>query len=1153
MSYSYEATDRKQVVAKWSRRILSRLREVLREEPNESRLRGVMNNLLEEFCRKVGVKAFLKEEYTLAEGGRADAVFERLVIEYKRPGVLKSPMDKSTQEAVRQLEGYLEGLARETHRPLRDLAGVVLDGQYVIFVRHSGSQWIEEGPWEVNEHRVGRLLSWLMGLAGKALTAENLYRDFSLEQPHTRNILQAFFTALEPALAQEGLVQKLFHQWQLFFSEAIDYAEAFGTENGGPSEKKLGALKKWVGEAGIDIRDTEDAKRFFFVLHTYFALLVKLLAWLALSRYLGGKLGPLSFGKLRTANSRTLRIKLRDMESGGIFRQYGLLNLLEGDFFTWYLYAWNPHIEQAVRGLIEQLDQYDPTTLSVLPEETRDLFKKLYHRLLPREIRHNLGEYYTPDWLAQYLLRQVDEEFFTADPQQAESTLKKEFFKKFFKKRFLDPACGSGTFLVLIIARFIELGQTRSISKKRKLLQKILRNVVGFDLNPLAVLTARVNYLLAIVDLLEYRDDDITIPVYLADSVRTPAMGEELFNQDTLIFPTAVGNFQVPSLLAKPRRFDRLCEIIEECLEVGDSAEDFVAQLESELRLASKKKWDENAKKLTRTLYETMWDLHQRKHNGLWARLLKNNFAPLTLGEFDYILGNPPWINWEHLPKKYREDIRPLWKRYGLAGTSKGGRSRLGAVKVDISALMTYTVVDTLLKEGGRLGFVVTQSLFKTAAGAGFRSFQIPSPAPLPWRSSPPPGPIPLQVIRVDDLVKLQPFEGASNRTALLVLEKGTPTCYPVRYFRWRKKGKKRFTYDSPLEDVLSATQRLEWVAEPVDYPHDPTSPWLTVPLTTLKTLRSKVLGKSVYVAHEGVNTGGANAVYWVKIVGKRPGRLVLVRNITKGAKVKVPMVTRAVEPDLLYPLLRGRDVQRWQAEPSASIIVPYAHTPSYGVIPINHMQKDYPRTYAYLKHFEPTLRARADAMVKSALRRGAPFYFYGGVGSYTFARWKVVWPWISKGIRAAVVGFFGGKLVMPEHNTFFVACDVLEEALYICALLNSSVGDFGIRSFFSTGGGGIGTSMVLNYICIPRFNPGNPVHRRLAALSMRAHKVAKREERAHKTAKRGKGAHKAAKRGKVRVLRRIEARIDRVAARVWGLGRAELKEIQQTLRELLE
>jgi len=1147
MSYLYEATDRKQVIAKWSRRILSRLRKILREEPNESRLRGVMNNLLEEFCKKVGVKASLKEEYTLAEGGRADAVFDRLVIEYKRPGALKRPMDKSTQEAVRQLEGYLQRIARERHRPLRDLAGVVLDGRYVIFVRHSGSQWIEEGPWKVNKHSVRRLLSWLMGLAsGKALTAENLYRDFSLEQPHTQNILRAFFTALGPALAQESLVQKLFHQWRLFFSEAIDYAEAFGG-------RKLGALRKWAGKAGFDIKDTEDAERFFFVLHTYFALFLKLLAWLALSRYLGVKVGTLSFGKLRTANSGTLRIKLGEMESGGIFRQYGLLNLLEGDFFTWYLYAWNLPIEQAVRGLIEQLDQYDPTTLSVLPEETRDLFKKLYHYLLPREIRHNLGEYYTPDWLAQYLLRQVDEEFFTADPRQAKFTLR----RKLFEKRFLDPACGSGTFFVLTIARFIELGQTPSISK-RHLLQAILRNVVGFDLNPLAVLTARVNYLLAIADLLEYRDDDITIPVYLADSVRTPAMGEELFNQDTLIFPTAVGKFQVPSLLAKPWRFDRLCEIIEKCLEIGDSAEKFVAQLESELYLAWDSEWDENAKKLTRTLYETMWDLHQRKLNGLWARLLKNNFAPLTLGEFDYIVGNPPWINWEHLPEKYRESTRPLWTRYGLAGTSKGGRSRLGAVKVDISALMTYTVVDTLLKEGGRLGFVVTQSLFKTAAGAGFRSFQILRPAPLPGRSNPPSGPIPLRVIRVDDLVKLQPFEGASNRTALLVLEKGTPTCYPVRYFRWRKKGKKRFTYDSPLEDVLSATQRLEWVAEPVNYPHDPTSPWLTVPPATLQALRNKVLGRSVYIAHAGAYTGGANAVYWVEIKDRRPDGLVLVRNLTEGAKVEVPNDDpRAVEPDLLYPLLRGRDVQRWQAKPSAYIIVPYphtpklkphTHTPKLGVIPIADMKKHYPRTYAYLKRFKPILLARADAMVKSALRRGEPFYFYGSVGSYTFAPWKVVWTRIAK-IEAAVVGSHlmpylkQSKPVVPQETITLVECASKDEAHYICALVNSSPFQFAATSYSQEGGKSMGSPHILEHIRIPGFDPGNPVHRRLATLSMRAHKVAKRGER----------VHKAAKRGKARVLRRIEARIDRVAARVWGLSRAELKEIQQTLRELLE
>jgi hypothetical protein len=132
-------------------------------------------------------------------------------------------------------------------------------------------------------------------------------------------------------------------------------------------------------------------------------------------------------------------------------------------------------------------------------------------------------------------------------------------------------------------------------------------------------------------------------------------------------------------------------------------------------------------------------------------------------------------------------------------------------------------------------------------------------------------------------MVALQPFEGASNRTAVMVLEKGNPTTYPVPYTVWRKVKGARFTYDSTLEEVINATVRLNFNAEPVD-PTDPTSPWLTARPKAIKAVR-KVLGKSDYEAHEGVNTGGANAVYWVNIVLKRPDGLVVVRNITEGGK----------------------------------------------------------------------------------------------------------------------------------------------------------------------------------------------------------------------------------------------------------------------------
>ena len=56
------------------------------------------------------------------------------------------------------------------------------------------------------------------------------------------------------------------------------------------------------------------------------------------------------------------------------------------------------------RRLGESLGKYNPSTLSEEPNESRDLLKKLYHEVLPRDLRHDLGEYYTPDWLAEHLL-----------------------------------------------------------------------------------------------------------------------------------------------------------------------------------------------------------------------------------------------------------------------------------------------------------------------------------------------------------------------------------------------------------------------------------------------------------------------------------------------------------------------------------------------------------------------------------------------------------------------------------------------------------------------------------------------------------------------------------------------------------------------------
>jgi SAM-dependent methyltransferase len=828
--------SREQLIQRYAQCLKGVLDEIVPKSPNESDFRYRVNRVLDDFCEKLGFEIELRTEYGLA-GKRADSVFNRFVVEYKRPGELGDSLaHPKTSKAVEQLKEYLRKLARDERQDLARIAGVVFDGCFLVFVRYRDGNFAVERPVPATQATLERLLTWLSSTAsGIALTAENLTRDFGIEQLRTQAILRALYDGLTAALQPDAngnptnpMVNNLFRQWQTFFSQSIDYSEAFGG-------RKLEPLQKWARKADIDIKSAEEAERLFFVIHTYFALLAKLLGYLAVSRVLAHGLGAPPLGQW-LSDSETLQKQLHNLELGGIFRQLRIVNLLEGDFFAWYLYAWNNHIERALRGILQRLDEYDPTTLAVVPEETRDLFKQLYHYLLPREIRHNLGEYYTPDWLALHLLQRTAPELFETPTPECESQLR----QRVLNTRFLDPACGSGTFLVLLIARLRELGRDLLLPES-ELLDAILQNVVGFDLNPLAVLTARVNYLLATADLLPHRKRDIVLPVYLADSIRTPAQGHDLYSHDAYTFPTAVGAFEIPAALCRVGVFDRFCDLLEACVTAETTPDAFVQRVEKEL---APEGWDGHAAKRVKTVYDRLRTLHKQRMNGLWARLLKNNFAPLTVGPFDYIVGNPPWINWEHLPDAYREDTKHLWERYQLAGTYKGGRPRLGAVKVDIATLMTYVVADALLKDGGKLGFVITQSVFKTAAGAGFRRFELPEQ----HRQK-----RPLKVLYVDDMVELQPFEGASNRTAVLVLQKGQPTCYPVPYTVWRKVEGARFSPDSTLDEVRAATQRHDWHAEPVD-PRDSTSQWLTAHPAALNAIR-KVLGKACYKAHAGVCT----------------------------------------------------------------------------------------------------------------------------------------------------------------------------------------------------------------------------------------------------------------------------------------------------------
>lgn len=1085
-------------------RVLESIRHVAVSGRTEEDLKMVMEPLLRQHLQATD-SVTVQPSYEVRTGlaGRRDAVYGHFTLEYKRPGYLAS--QQNLQRAAQQLAEYLETVADEARagEALNRVAGACTDGQRIFFLRY----WPEEllrarqvhprqlslfgtdtvpggfqilGPYPVGEASLEELFRYLRALGRRPLVAEALAETFGPGSEVAQHTVGALYAALGATRSER--VQTLYRQWERAFG--VVYGEETAK-----AEKDVPELAR-----GYGLPEGAGLKPSLFSVHTYFALIMKLLAAeiLALQQ---GSLAASLLAELPGLNGNALRDRLRRLESGEDYGAYGIRNFLEGDFFRWYLDAWDEPVGVALQALVRTLSDFEPTTPTLRPGEARDLLKKLYQYLVPKKLRHDLGEYYTPDWLAERLLNQLG---YDGDPDT----------------RLLDPACGSGTFLTLALARVREKMEfemwDRDPARRKVCAEKVLRHIVGFDLNPLAVIAARTNYLLAFGDLL--RDvRPVEIPVYNCDAVLTPMLQKQAQqgqmhafspDQDYFYLPTAVGEFRMPKAVLEQKALGTVTAAIEECVNGGYALEEFLARLEREVIL------DQGGRRLLEALYEKIVELERQGRNGVWARLLKNSFAPVLQEPFDLVAGNPPWVNWEHLPESWRELSKDLWARYGLFSL-KGHAARLGGGKKDLAMLFTYACADHYLKPKGQLGFVITQTVFKTkGAGDGFRRFRLGKKGPH------------LRVKTVDDLSDLQPFEGTTNRTAILTLIKGEPTRYPVTYTVWDRRGGQRIAPESTLQEAREQSRRRNYLAEPVDA-QNPTSPWITARRYVLTTLR-KVVGESAYRSYAGSCTW-LNGVYWVRLLEHRPDGLVVIENLGDVGKNKVPTIRAAIEPGLLYPLLRGRDIQPWRATPEAWLLLTQDPERRTGW-PEAQMREEWPHTYQYLKQFEPELRQRSGFRQYFNPEKD-PFWSMYNVGPYTLAPYKVVWREQARVLTCGVVsstnvGRGEPKVVVPDHKVLFVPTEREEEAHFIAALLGSRVAQMVARSYVletSTS-----THLTKN-IRIPMFSPEEKLHRELAAVAGRLQREPE-------------------------VGGELQAEIDRLAAELWDLSRRELQAIVREL-----
>jgi SAM-dependent methyltransferase len=436
----------------------------------------------------------------------------------------------------------------------------------------------------------------------------------------------------------------------------------------------------------------------------------------------------------------------------------------------------------------------------------------------------------------------------------------------------------------------------------------------------------------------------------------------------------------------------------------------------------------------------------------------------VPLVRFDVIAGNPPWVNWETLPASYRQQTRALWEQYGLFA-HQGMDAILGKGKKDLSLLLTQVVMDRYLVDGGKIAFLLTDTVLKgSGAAAGFRRFAQGYPS------------------QVDDLSRLNVFKGAQTRTILMLLQKNRRPRSRVPYTLWRSQA--RIKDHMSLATVQQKTTRATFVARPIG---GVGSAWLTGKAQAIDAVQN-VLGASDYQAHSNVYTGGANAVYWLRVLD-RDGDTLHVENITAGAKRKVPTVTATIEADLVHPLLQGVDVRRWQAQPSAHILIVQNPQTKYGYDEA-WLRDRYPLTYAYLVQFASMLRQRA-AYKRYFNTQRHPFYTMFNVGAYTFKPVKVVWLGFgATAMHTAVVtsdatqpAIVGNQAMHP-----FIGLDDADEAHYLAACMNSAPFEYAVLSHTQRKGKSFAQPSLLQRLSLPRYRPDDPRHQRLSRLSRAAH-----------------------------------------------------------------
>lgn len=544
---------------------------------------------------------------------------------------LKSDLRNEERDVFARMPDYLRDAASRSGSD-RAPVGLATDGATILAYTLDDDRLVEIGRFIVDPVAPEKLLGWLEPLIAP--------------QPDVQPTPMAITLA--------------FGRHSLAFGRARTRLRALWSELADHPEVRLkrelwdGLLRQVYGDdVGSDA---------LFLQHTYLTILVKAIA------------------------ARVLDLPVDDAPavlSGRLLADEGIVGAVEADFFDW------PLLGDGGADLVRSLAK--ETVRFRLRDVDIDVLKSLYESLIDPDERHDLGEYYTPDWLAARVVAAAVD-----DP---------------LGQRVLDPSCGSGTFLFQALRHLIATGRASDIAPE-DIVAAAADKVFGLDVHPVAVTLARVTWLLALGELLEHRPPSLSVPVFMGDAMQwnLRPLGQ---SAEVLVDVPDGPPLRIPAGVASDQ------QLFEAALDELNRGLQSLAEPDEVRQAIVRAGADASDAALLGETFAQLKDLYVSGRNGIWTFVLRNLLRPVWLSHpanrANVLIGNPPWIVYRHLSAAMKERLREGLASYNLW---VGGSL---ATHQDMCALFWARGGERYLADGGKIAMVLPYALTNAPVFAAIR------------------------------------------------------------------------------------------------------------------------------------------------------------------------------------------------------------------------------------------------------------------------------------------------------------------------------------------------------------------------------------------------------------------------------------------------